>query len=60
MDFCDKCGEEIDVLEPCMKLEYGFITPEHSFGGMGILYVHIDCFGDTQALKKILEVFDKN
>jgi hypothetical protein len=60
MDFCDKCGQDIDVLEPCIKIDYGFVNPDKSFADMGSLHVHVDCFDDTKALKKILEIFDKN
>ena len=60
MDFCDKCGEDIDTLEPCIKLDYGFVNDDKSFSGMGVLYLHIDCFNDTEALKIILDIFDKN
>jgi hypothetical protein len=60
MDFCDKCGQEIDILEPCIKVNYGFINPENSFSTMEFLYIHVDCFDDVKALKQILEIFDKN
>jgi len=60
MNFCDKCGEDIDKLEPCIKVEYGFSNDDGSFTGMGYLYIHVDCFTDIEALSKILQQFDKN
>ena len=60
MDFCDKCGNNIDVLEPCLKLQYGFVNEDSSFGEMGYVIIHVDCFADADALAKILDNFDKN
>lgn len=60
MDFCDKCGEEIETLEPCLKISHGFLNTDNSFGEMICLYIHIDCCSDTQLLSEILDKFDKN
>ena len=60
MDFCDKCGHEIDKLEPCLKLSYGLYNDDGSFASMGFIYMHVDCITDVDALSKILESFDKN
>ncbi len=60
MDFCDKCGEKIDKLEPCLRIEYGFNCDDNSFAAMGYLLVHVDCLSDVEALTKVLESFEKN
>jgi len=60
MDYCDKCEEDIDKLEPCIKIEYGFSNSDGSFTGMGFIHVHVDCFTDADALSRILESFEKN
>tara|TARA_R100001244_G_scaffold132206_2_gene107516 strand:- start:7318 stop:7500 length:183 start_codon:yes stop_codon:yes gene_type:complete len=60
MDFCDKCGEDINLLEPCIKLKYGFVNEDTSFTEMGFLHLHVDCLSDDAALSKILENFEKN
>lgn len=60
MDFCDKCGKDIDVLEPCIKLNYGFVNSDSSFSDMGFLHLHVDCLSDNSAISKILESFEKN
>ena len=60
MDFCDKCGNSVDVLEPCLKLQYGFVNDDGSYGEMGYVIIHVDCFADVDALAKILDNFEKN
>lgn len=60
MDICDKCGEKIDKLEPCLKIEYGFNCDENLFAPMGYLLIHVDCCTDAEALRKVLERFEKN
>ena len=60
MDFCDKCGDEIDPLEPCIKVAHGFLNADKSFSQMVFVYIHIDCCSDTELLMKVLNKFDKN
>ena len=60
MDFCDKCGENIDTLEPSIKIEYGFNNPDNSFEELEYIKLHLSCFNDADALSKILDRFDKN
>ena len=60
MDFCDKCGKDINVLEPCLKLQYGFVNEDSSYGEMGYVIIHVDCFADVDALAKILKKKKKN
>tara|TARA_Y100001963_G_C6710132_1_gene413869 strand:- start:564 stop:746 length:183 start_codon:yes stop_codon:yes gene_type:complete len=60
MDFCDKCGEEIDTLEPCLKISHGFLNEDKSFSQMVYINIHIDCCADTHLLSEILEKFEKN
>mgnify|MGYP003142960406 CR=1 FL=1 len=60
MDFCDKCGEEIETMEPCIRLEYGFVNPEKTFDSLGFLHLHVDCVNDLEALNKVIESLEKN
>tara|TARA_R100001443_G_C3363400_1_gene179540 strand:- start:4521 stop:4703 length:183 start_codon:yes stop_codon:yes gene_type:complete len=60
MDFCDKCGEEIDTLEPCLRISHGFLNTDKSFSKMVSVHIHIDCCSDTHLLSEILSKFDKN
>ena len=59
-EYCHKCEEDINRLEPCMKVEYGFSNSDGSFTGMGFIHIHVDCFSDDVALRKILDKFEKN
>jgi|TARA_R100000655_G_scaffold47743_2_gene85006 hypothetical protein len=59
MDFCDKCGEEINNLEPCFRLAYGF-SHEGDFIQDSFLMIHLDCISDDMLLTKILEHIKKN
>lgn len=59
MDFCDKCGEEINNLEPCFKLCYGF-SNDGGFYEDSFLMIHLDCIADDMLLAKILEHIKKN
>tara|TARA_R100000700_G_C3177375_1_gene152551 strand:+ start:650 stop:859 length:210 start_codon:yes stop_codon:yes gene_type:complete len=60
MNFCDKCGEDVDTLEPCVKIEYGFNNPDNSFHGLEYIILHLSCFNDADSLDRILRNFDKN
>ena len=60
MDFCDKCGEDINKLEPCFKISYGFLNDDNSFYEDNYLLVHLDCFNDSNLLNKVLEQLKKN
>ena len=60
MDFCDKWGKDIDTLEPCLKIQYGFMNEDDSYGEMGYILVHVDCFTDVDALSRILNNFEKH
>lgn len=60
MDFCDKCREQIDSLEPCLKISHGFLNTDKSFSEMVYINLHIDCCSDAHLLSEILSKFDKN
>ena len=61
MDYCDKCGEEINKMEPCFQINYGFLCDDASFqADVSYVLVHIDCLSDTEILNKILEGLSKN
>tara|TARA_R100000808_G_C2148087_1_gene156175 strand:+ start:2462 stop:2641 length:180 start_codon:yes stop_codon:yes gene_type:complete len=59
MEFCDKCGEEINNLEPCFKLTYGFCHDE-TFMEDSFLVIHLDCISDDMLVAKTLEHIRKN
>ena len=60
MDFCDKCGEEINHLEPCFKLVYGFCNNGEGFFEDDYVMLHIDCLSDSEVLVTLLDKIKKN
>ena len=61
MDHCDKCGEPIDRLEPCFRINYGFLNDDDSFYADDIyVIVHIDCLSDDEILHQILNSLKRN
>tara|TARA_R110002072_G_scaffold89943_1_gene201506 strand:+ start:235 stop:423 length:189 start_codon:yes stop_codon:yes gene_type:complete len=60
-DKCDKCKESINKLEPCFKVNYGFLNDDDSFYADEVyMLVHIECLSDAELLHAILESIRKN
>ena len=60
MDICDKCDKEINTMEPCFKVSYGFTNEDKSFFEDIHLILHLECLNDEEVLSVFLSSLKKN